>query len=246
MVEQSAQKVLAIWDFAQNRQNVDKALAILACFIPDVAPEALSNMPLGQRNTQLIKIREELFGSEMTCLTQCVHCREPVEFVLHTQDFYKSITVESSSSYYTVNIAEYTFKFRLLNSEDLRTSLKEINPAAIRRRLIQCSILEIKAQDGTIIQQEELPEQLLHQYIEHLYNSDPQVETQLTLTCSICSQQWQDSFDITHFLWKEIDLYAKQLLQEVHFLAAVYGWSEKDILTMSFHRRQYYLNVINV
>ncbi|MHC4352435.1 MAG: phage baseplate protein, partial [Planctomycetota bacterium] len=59
-----------------------------------------------------------------------------------------------------------------------------------------------------------------------------------------CRHKWQKVFDIVTFLWEEISLHAKGLLQEVHSIASVYGWREDDILSMSSARRQYYLHMV--
>ena len=44
------------------------------------------------------------------------------------------------------------------------------------------------------------------------------------------------------FLWDEVDVRARRLLDEVHALAGAYGWSEQRILALSEARRRAYLD----
>ncbi len=49
------------------------------------------------------------------------------------------------------------------------------------------------------------------------------------------------AFDVGGFLWEEIDVRARRLLDEVHALARSYCWSERQILELSETRRRAYL-----
>jgi len=64
------------------------------------------------------------------------------------------------------------------------------------------------------------------------------------LSCPKCSHEWEMSFDICSYLWREVDNLAKRALREVAMLAAAFGWSESDILRMSPRRRRLYLEMI--
>jgi hypothetical protein len=70
---------------------------------------------------------------------------------------------------------------------------------------------------------------------------DPQADVQLAMACPACSHEWQLTFDILSFFWNEINAWASRILDEVHTLASAYGWREADILALSPHRRQLYL-----
>jgi hypothetical protein len=74
---------------------------------------------------------------------------------------------------------------------------------------------------------------------------DPQAEIIINLCCPACNNAWQNLFDITTFLWDEIEAQAKKLLAEVHQLAFAYGWHEQHILALSTARRRYYLDRIS-
>jgi hypothetical protein len=74
---------------------------------------------------------------------------------------------------------------------------------------------------------------------------DPQADIRIALTCPQCGHGWNAQFDISGYLWTEIDQWAHQTLNAVHRLARAYGWSERDILELSPVRRQLYLGLID-
>jgi hypothetical protein len=71
--------------------------------------------------------------------------------------------------------------------------------------------------------------------------ADPMAETRLKLNCPACGGQWDETLDLTAFFWAEVEARAKRLLLEVHTLASSYGWSEREILSLSEPRRAFYI-----
>jgi hypothetical protein len=51
-------------------------------------------------------------------------------------------------------------------------------------------------------------------------------------------------FDVAEFLWREIDAWAKRVLEEVHTLASAYGWAQGEILSLSAARRRRYVSMV--
>ena len=74
-----------------------------------------------------------------------------------------------------------------------------------------------------------------------LETADPCIDFALDLRCPACGHAWTTSFDITGYLWEEIDARARRLLDEVHVLARAYGWPEREILGLTEARRAAYL-----
>jgi hypothetical protein len=74
--------------------------------------------------------------------------------------------------------------------------------------------------------------------------ADPLSETRLKLHCPKCGNEWDETLDLVVFLWSEIEARAKRLLLDVHDLASAYGWTEKEILSLSEPRRANYLEMV--
>jgi hypothetical protein len=89
-----------------------------------------------------------------------------------------------------------------------------------------------------------MPETLVTTLAEHLAAADPQAAMELALSCPGCRHQWSVAFDILAYFWGEIEDWAQRLLLDIHALASAYGWSERDILTMSPRRRRMYLDLL--
>jgi hypothetical protein len=79
--------------------------------------------------------------------------------------------------------------------------------------------------------------------VAHLGALDPLAEILIDLNCPQCGHAWRSLFDIVTFLWNEVRIRARRLLQEVDLLARTYGWSEREILALSDRRRQWYVQM---
>ncbi len=84
-------------------------------------------------------------------------------------------------------------------------------------------------------------EELESQISRALDEADPCMDLALDLVCPACEHTWSAPFDIGAFLWEELDVRARRLLDEVHALARSYSWSERQILELSETRRRAYL-----
>jgi hypothetical protein len=90
----------------------------------------------------------------------------------------------------------------------------------------------------------ELPAEVVQEISSRMSQADPQAEIDLTLECPGCSHRWSEPFDIASFLWTELSTWASRTLFDVHQLAAAYGWSEAESLSLSPRRRGFYLEMI--
>ena len=99
-------------------------------------------------------------------------------------------------------------------------------------------------QRGAPADYDKLPPEAVEGVTKSMAEADPLADIQLSLTCPNCEQPWRAVFDIVSFLWMEIEVWAWRILKEVHTLAQAYGWSEREILTLSPTRRQLYLDMV--
>ena len=52
-------------------------------------------------------------------------------------------------------------------------------------------------------------------------------DIQVQFDCIACGESWTERLDVVGYVWEEIAERARRLLDEVHGLAAHYGWSEQ-------------------
>ena len=58
----SAAKLLQVWERGQLQAPVEKALTLLAAAYPDATRESLATLSIGERDSGLLSLREQLFG----------------------------------------------------------------------------------------------------------------------------------------------------------------------------------------
>lgn len=72
----------------------------------------------------------------------------------------------------------------------------------------------------------------------------PLLDVHVELGCEGCGAAIVERFDIVRYFWSELERRALQLLDDVHLLAAAYGWNETEILALGPARRRAYLDRI--
>ena len=138
----------------------------------------------------------------------------------------------------------YEISFRVPTTADIVAvrSLPTSSETTDRSLLTRC-VFEA-SHDGETITVEALPDWVIESLSAEMAAADPQAEIEFNLKCSACKNEWVELFEVEKFLWSEIQTWATRVLTEVHQLAAAYGWSESEILSMSSVRRSAYLNLI--
>lgn len=238
----SASETLRMWDHGVQLPPAERALSLLAGVIDRQAVDSFGALSIGERDNQLLLLRQALFGPRLNSLSECPHCGLAVEFALDAAELRNQSPRERPSTY-ALGVGNISVHYRLLTADDL-TAISGCNDIqAARYRLVERCVLEA-TQDDIAMAAADLPEAVVQELSKQLAIADKQAEIALDLNCPECDQSWSAVFDIASFLWVELDVRAKQLLGEVHTLAWAYGWSEADILTMSDARRHYYLGLV--
>lgn len=223
---------------------MEQGLILLAEACPGASLKALAEIPIGRRDGLIFRLRERTFGPWMVGLSTCPACGEQVELTIKVSDILYEQTVNSHPPM-ILDFMGYKVHFCLPCSRDLFAAVATGSLDAAYNSLIEKSVLtayyckqRISAHD--------LPADVIQAMAGEMVKSDPQADVQMKITCSSCGQQWEQTFDIICFFWKEIDSWAHRILREVDALAGAYGWDEADILSLSSWRRQCYLEILNL
>ena len=252
-----ASALLDAWERASDASPTARALALLAVGLPNIDATALARLSIGVRDQYLMRLRHTLFGDAVQGVSSCPQCGERLDLSFRLQDIgldEDGRTPNLIASVTTTDVhkwsnAEYEVEYRLPTSEDLlRISTSVDVPTASNVLLNQC-ILSAKrtntANDATndSIAPADLPPDITTSLLQAMSEADPLAHTQLQLSCPACQHAWLALFDVAHFLWMEVQAWARRTLQDVHSLARAYGWSEREILAMSARRRRLYLEL---
>jgi hypothetical protein len=242
----SSQELLHIWEVGLGQHPLDRALTILASALPDAPYEHLALLSVGQRDECLFAVRERIFGSRLVSFVVCPACQGQLELMLDMADLHIAPDITPQGKVQVIqqmNSDGYELQFRLPDSLDLAAIAGCKDVGAARNLLAKRCILRAM-QGGVEVAVETIPEIMIAALAAQMDRSDPLAALDIGLDCSICGSHVQVLFDIVAFFWTEITAHAKRLLLDVHTLARAYGWREADILSMSFARRQYYLEMV--
>jgi len=244
----SAADMLKVWELAQDRHPVDRALALLWFARPELGREALVELPVGRRDALVLALRERTFGETLEAQVACPACSVDVELALQTSSLRAEPPSAGSGPDYGLETDGFQLRFRLPDSRDLAEVAASGDPRAALERLVERCVLSAWRRSGLrgddeAIAPADLPVAIVERLAEAMAEQDPQAEVLLDLACPACGHAWQAVLDIVDFVSREVSVEAARLLGEIDALARVYHWREAEILAMSSRRRQAYLEM---
>lgn len=238
----TATELLRAWEQGFSQSPAHRALTLLTFTGADAPPERLAQLAIGQRDAQLLALRDRAFGPRMSGLATCPTCGLQVQLDFTVADISVAPPPEPSDVA-TLSLGECDVSFRLPNSQDLAALDAQAEVSSGKRALLGRCLLSARLK-GQEISVDQLPEEMTAAISERMAEMDPQADVQLALTCPQCCHGWHAPLDIASFLWSEIHAWAVRLLRDVHTLASAYGWREAEILALSPWRRQAYLELV--
>jgi uncharacterized protein YbaR (Trm112 family) len=242
-MKMTASELLAVWEKGIDRPMFERALLLLET-ASGQSMDSLAALSIGQRDLKLLELREALFGCALPCITACPACNEHLELSLDSNDL--RISGESDPiQTQTLEIDGLKLEFRLPNSADLAFA-GSLNDKAGARDILLQRCLVVAYQETHEVAYGELSPMVMDALSKAMSEADQQSQLELALICPSCEQNWSMVFDITSYLWSEIQNWAMRTLREVYLLARAFGWSEADILALSSLRRQLYLQSVGV
>jgi hypothetical protein len=198
-------------------------------------------LPLGERERSLLALRAAVFGPRLNGRVECEACGAPLELDVDVDEILASVA-DAPSGGPMVEVDGYRITLRLPDSRDMLAAAAG-PPSQAAQVLLQRCVVSAE-RDGAPAAVDGLPESVAVAAGEAIAAADPLADLSFDLTCVACGHVWRAPFDAAQFLWTELDAWAGRALREVHTLAAAYGWSEREILSMSAARRARYRELI--
>lgn len=239
----ASRDLLNAWEQGLGRGASERALVLLRLAgSAEQSEDDPARWPIGQRDACLLDLRESVFGRQVDGIAVCPECGVQQEFAMPVGQL--RVAPPEFGAEMALVSGDYQVDFRLPDSLDL-CDLEADSGAEgdLSLRLLQSCVTHATAGDQPVTAAD-LPAELVQQISERMAQADPQADISLSLECPGCSHRWSEPFDIASFLWTELSAWASRTLFDVHQLAAAYGWSEADSLSMSPRRRGFYLEMI--
>jgi hypothetical protein len=225
-----AAALLSVWEHGGAMPAPARAVSLLAAAWPGTA---WGEESVGRRDEQLLTLREQLFGETLDAAAVCPDCGERMDLRFATHDVVG--TTEPDLEALTVRVDSYEVRSRLPTTDDL---LAVAGEDALLERCVESA-----RRRGKPVAAGSLPDAVRAAVAEGMAKADPHADVQVAIACPGCGRECSLAFDITSYLWSEIDDWAQRLLADVHTLASAYGWREGDVLAMSARRRRAYLEL---
>jgi uncharacterized protein (UPF0212 family) len=224
--------LLNAWDQCSVLTPAKRAV-LLAAHAAGETYECVESLSLGARDRFLFSLREFVFGPRLTARADCPKCGAGVESSFSTADISGNAPV-AMAAVREMEVNGYCISFRLPNGADL-VAVEGLRDAdEVRAKLLDRCILSRDSGSSA---------EAIEAVVAAMGDADPQADIQLALDCPACSHHWLAPFDIGSFFWTELTVWVRRVLREVHVLASAYGWTEREILSLSPQRRRMYLEM---
>lgn len=221
---------IVLWESGRALHPLDRAVLAVQSALPDTH-ESVADWPIGRRNRALAQIRAAAFGA-LRGWAACRGCAERLEFDLDTRSITDAAQPSEADSVWARG-----HRYRVPTSRDLAAVVDAPDVDAAVRDLVRRCRQDV---GGAVCADADIDE-----VSECMAAADPLAEIRVSFDCPSCGAHFEENVDLVSFLWSEIEAAAKRALAEVHALARAYGWRERDILSLSAARRDYYLKLVS-
>jgi len=234
--------LLDAWERGLTEAPQQKLLTLLSAFLPDRAPEAIAEIPVGRRDAILLDIFEGLFGRHLAAVTSCPDCGAELEAEIAIADIRVGAPKEGATIK-TLSAAGHRVSYRLVTTGDLLAIPESATPADARRILLGRCVSQAHNEQGSIVDSAALPEPVASALSARMAKLDPQANVSLSMACPACGNVFAELLDVAHFVLRHLNAWAIRLLRDIHGLASAYGWNEGETMSLSPVRRQLYLEM---
>src|SRR5437762_10399151 len=87
-----ASDLLVLWERGAARHALDRSALLAAFARPDLPPETVADLPLGEITAILLRLREASFGARIASHVDCEHCGQRLELTLHARELLQPIS----------------------------------------------------------------------------------------------------------------------------------------------------------
>jgi hypothetical protein len=227
--ELSAAAVLDLWQAAERRRPVERALALAAAAGDERGAEELAVLPVGRRDARILALHAALGGGALEATARCPGCGEQAEFAVDPDALLA--TVRDAPAPTPVEVDGLVVVWRPPDSRDLAAAAGAGDAAAADRLLLERCVTSPTT----------LTTEARAAVARAMAEADPLAEILVGAACPACGVEFVADVDVAAFVWTELRVHARRLLREVDALARAYGWTEAEVLSLNKHRRAAYL-----
>ena len=238
--ELSAAAVLDLWEAAERRRPLERALTLAAAAGEGPGAEELAALPVGRRDARILALHAALGGGALEATARCPGCGEQAEFAVDVEALLA--TVREAAPAAPVEADGLVVAWRPPDSRDLAAAARAADAAAAERVLLERGVTSVTGPDGEL-DAIRLPAPARAAVARAMAEADPLAEVLVDAVCPACGAEFVADLDVAGFVWAELRAHARRLLREVDALARAYGWTEAEVLSLDERRRAAYLEL---
>lgn len=231
----AADELLEVWEVASALPRLDRSAPLLRLV---AGLDSADDLGVGDRDRMLLEAHELLFGSLLRAVADCPECGVVHELAIPTAGLLETGAAEVVE----LDVERCHLRCRTPRAADLADAAATGSAEQARELLVSRAVLSA-SMDGLQVAAADLPARAVAAVAVALAEADPLADPEVTITCDACGATWTRVLDIDDYLWRELDAWALRLLDDVHALAAAYGWSEAQVLAVPARRRRHYLGL---
>jgi hypothetical protein len=244
----AASALLDAWDAGRHATPARRALLLLSLEGPAASADAMARLTVGQQNERLLRFRARTFGDRLDCLVECPACGDALELTVHASELLAGVDTHHDARQdgalpeLWIDTPAGELRFHPPTVGDILAAVDgaaaggggNAAPAALLAHCIDSPAATPLA----------FTPELEEEVAQRMLQADPLADVELALACPTCAHAWTAPLDVPTWIWTELDAWALRTLAHVHRLAAAYGWTEAEVLSLSPSRREAYLEML--
>ncbi|MBN1175001.1 MAG: hypothetical protein JXA67_22775 [Micromonosporaceae bacterium] len=242
-------QLLTAWELGIRQGPAERALTLLSAAHVHGSSMDSAHVDVGSREVTLAGLLCQIGGGQVWGSTECCGCCERLDVPVAV-DAIAALPVHEPGARFTIAVDGEEVAFRLPTTADLDAvaglAVDEARDALLRRCLglgVEPEARQGTGPDtgppGTGV----LAAGLVEAVEAALERIAPAGSIRVLIGCPSCGTSTEAAVDLSVLLWAELETLALALLNDIHTLAAAYGWTEDEILRLSPARRAAYLNL---
>ena len=133
----SAAQLVGMWERGARQPWVDRALTLVSACHPELTDSGLAALTVGERDADLLALRERLFGRALKSFAECPNCRARLEFSVDANELRESFANAANADPAELTVGRYSHPVSPAQHEDLTAAARCADVDDARRVLLQ-------------------------------------------------------------------------------------------------------------
>ena len=229
--------LLGLWERGLGYPRIARGEALLEA----AGQGADASRTFGQRNACLLDLHATFFGSRIDLISRCPTCGAAAQFSADCGAL-TVCTPPPAQEEHRLEVEGHVIDFRLPTSADIAVASSANGDDEFVFRLLERCVLRC-TREGAFTEIGEVPNVVLDALSQHMEALDPTAPVTFGVVCPECDTRWEAPLDLEELIWTKLRAAAERLLLDIDTLARAYGWTERDVLSLSEARRAAYLQL---